>query len=730
MKDLVLYQLIAAALFITACSADHSNSSSNNLQSSNQQMSALLDSLARVADPMESYHLNAQRASVYAKALEQPNLEPSQLLQLRFQYSNELLSAGRNEDAIVELEALVQQMKAWNMGISEQTKMVFEFLALAYLRMGEQQNCVENNNPASCILPISVVGQYRLTQSTERAIRFYSQILQAFPNDKQSQWLLNLAYMNLGGYPDQVPSQWRLAPETFAREFSWPQTARARGVNHLGISGGVCLEDFNGDGRLDLLVSSYGPYDQIKLFLQHERGPFHDATEQAGLLGLYGGLNLVHADYNNDGWPDVLVLRGGWLGKGGRLPNSLLRNNGDGSFTDVTVEAGLLEFLPTQVAAWADFDGDGFLDLFIGNESAQGVEAPSSLYRNLGNGRFEKMPASSGLQLNAFVKGAVWGDVNNDGLPDLYVSILGGANKLFLNRGGQNPPTWRFEETAQAAGVAEPLWSFPAFFFDFNHDGFDDLFVGSYDALRQDQVGAELLSEYASLPFSENKPRLYLNNGDGSFQDITSRAGLDKVLFAMGANFGDLDNDGWLDFYLGTGAPDLRSLMPNRLFRNVNGQRFAEWTMNGFGHIQKGHGIAFGDIFNNGQQDMYAVMGGAFEGDLSYNVLFENPGNDNQWVTIKLQGTSSNHAAIGARIYLQVRQPDGSVRHLYHTVSTGGSFGASSLQQEIGLGKATEILELTIRWPGDYNQPEQFTGVRPGARWLLEQGAGVAKLFN
>jgi hypothetical protein len=111
-------------------------------------------------------------------------------------------------------------------------------------------------------------------------------------------------------------------------------------------------------------------------------------------------------------------------------------------------------------------------------------------------------------------------------------------------------------------------------------------------------------------------------------------------------------------------------------------------------------------------------------------VLFENPGNDKQWITLQLQGTTSNFASIGARIHLKTRLSDGRIRDFYYTVSTGGSFGSSSLQQEIGLDATTEILELTVRWPGYYEQPEQFSGVSPGGRWLLVQGTGEAKLVN
>jgi hypothetical protein len=139
--------------------------------------------------------------------------------------------------------------------------------------------------------------------------------------------------------------------------------------------------------------------------------------------------------------------------------------------------------------------------------------------------------------------------------------------------------------------------------------------------------------------------------------------------------------------------------MPNRMFRNAAGEYFQDVsTSGGFGHLQKGHAISFGDLDNDGDQDIYAVMGGALSGDAFTNVCFENPGHGNHWITLKLEGVRSNRAAIGARIKVTVTTPDGD-RDIYATVTTGGSFGASSLQQEIGLGQATSILAIEITWP-------------------------------
>ena len=180
---------------------------------------------------------------------------------------------------------------------------------------------------------------------------------------------------------------------------------------------------------------------------------------------------------------------------------------------------------------------------------------------------------------------------------------------------------------------------------------------------------------------------------------MTAAAGLDDVLLAMGANYGDLDNDGWLDVYVGTGLPRMNTLVPNRMYRNASDGSFQDVTTSGgFGHLQKGHGIAFGDIDNDGDQDVYAVMGGAFEGDTFPNALFLNPGHGRRWITLRLNGSDSNRAAVGARIRVEVDTPSGS-RTIHALGGTGGSFGSSSLQQEIGLGDATAIRSLEITWP-------------------------------
>ena len=714
-NDLRLILLMTGlAVFGAACS--NAPVSSVPDKSSNQEMAALLDSLRQATNPMDNYSLNSRRAEILAAKVANAK-DVNARIETRFQMAAEYLRAGQTDRAITELSGLIQTLEGYGLGLDDQTKIMYSMQALAYLRMGEQENCLGQPNPAACILPLSPEGVHQFKRGSETAIQLYEKILESFPDDRQLQWLLNLAYMTIGEYPQGVPKKWLIDPKSFESEESgfsnWKDEANKLGVDIKGLSGSVCMEDFNNDGLLDLFVSSYGLNDPCKFLINTGSG-FRDASAAAGLEGISGGLNVTHADYNNDGFMDVLVLRGAWFNKGGAIPNSLLRNNGDETFTDVTKEAGLLSFHPTQTATWADFNNDGHLDLYIGNETTNSngtrLIHPCEFYLNNGNGTFSEMAASLGIAEEAWVKAVVSGDYNGDGLMDIYVSVLGGINKLYRNAGSQGGLPQKFEEVAAAAGIQNPVMSFPAWFWDYDQDGLEDLFVISYDFRELGEIGAFQKLDYEDkLAGQIEYPALYHNTGDGTFTNATGSANLSHAIFGMGSNYGDLNSDGYPDFYIGTGSPDFGSVVPNRMFLNKGGTAFTEVTMNGFAHIQKGHGIAFGDIDNDGDQDVYAVMGGAYEGDVSRNVLFENPGTGSNWINIQLEGTSANRCAIGARIKLDILEADGTSHSLYRTVRTGGSFGSSPLRQFFGMGQAQAIQAISIYWPGK-KEPQVHSG--------------------
>ena len=483
------------------------------------------------------------------------------------------------------------------------------------------------------------------------------------------------------------------------------------------------------------MVTSSGPLDQMRLFHNNGDGSFRDVTAEAGLLGETGGLNLVLTDYNNDGYPDVLVLRGGWWGKAGMYPMSLLKNNGNGTFDDVTEAAGLMSLHPTQTAAWADFDNDGLLDLFVGHESKKDDAHPSQLFHNNGDGTFTDIGVASGLAELGFVKGVAWGDFNRDGRPDLYVSVLGGHNFLFRNDGPAKSlgkvQAWKFTDVSMQAGVAKQHNSFATWFFDYDNDGWPDIFSAGYSTETAQDLGAFEMG----MPHHAETTRLYRNNHDGTFTDVSQAAHLDRAILVMGANFGDLDNDGFLDVYLGTGDSTYQGLLPNRMFRNDKGMRFLDvTTAGGFGHLQKGHGVAFGDLEGTGNEDVFEEMGGALPGDTYQSALYHNPGFGNRWLTLELEGVKTNRAAFGARICVTIKTKAGE-RRIYRTVGYGSSFGGNPLRQHIGLADATKAEAIDIEWPTSKTkqhfenvQAGQVLHVREGADKLtMQQGEIVAR---
>lgn len=683
-----------------------------------QRMAAYLARVAQRADPVVNIYLNRSRAEGMRTLLAQP-MSPVKKIQLRAAIARELIKGGLMREAIDEIGAVRRQMET--SGIQPEPgflRMLNDEEALAHLRVGEQ---ISRRRPAhGWLFPMTGTAESPFAEGARTAISLYTTNLER-EVDLGTLWLLNLAYMTVGEYPHGIPEKWRLAPEAFDSEQDvgfFHDVAQPSGVAVTGHAGGSVMDDFDGDGLLDLIASSRGLRDQMRYFHNRGDGTFADRTRIAGLEGQIGGLNLSHADYDNDGDRDLIVWRGAWMGEAGRHANSLLQNTGRGRFEDVTEAAGLLSFHPTHSGAWADFDNDGWLDLFVGNESSPAPKPPhpNQLYRSDRNGTFTDIASTAGVDGVGFAKGVTVGDVDNDGLVDIYVSNLNGDNLLYHNRSHES--TLRFADISVSASVQEPYVSFPTWFWDYDNDGWQDLFVAGFDMANLDDMALIYLGE----PFEAEHPRLYRNRGNLTFEELASEVGLDRIILPMGANFGDLDNDGWLDAYFGTGMPDMRTLLPNRMMRNDGGARFADVTSSGgFGTVQKGHGISFGDIDHDGDQDIYQVLGAAFEGDVYENALLENPGHGHHWLTLELEGVVSHRDAIGARIHVVVESKDGEQRSIHVTVGHGGSFGSSPLRQEIGLGDARHVDAVEIVWPGTQTA-QRIVGLELNHAYHVRQG--------
>jgi hypothetical protein len=564
---------------------------------------------------------------------------------------------------------------------------VIFYQGVTALRRGETENCVMCRGESSCILPIVPAAVHTNPTGSRLAIRHFTEYLQQFPDDLGVRWLLNLAHMTLGEHPDKVEPRFLIRLDHFLKsEFDigkFRDIGHRVGVNRFNMAGGAVMEDFDNDGRLDLAVTAFDPAQSMAYYRNAGDGTFEDRTEPAGLIPLLGGKYLVQTDYNNDGRMDLFISRGAWFLL--PMPQTLLRNDGDGKFRDVTREAGLSEAVNSTSSRWADYDNDGRLDVLIVCERQS-----NRLYHNRGDGTFEEVSARARVQQepHAFCKGADWIDYDNDDYPDLFINNLKGDAQLFHNnRDGT------FTDVTVSMGIDGPRNGFPCWAWDYDNDGWLDIFATCYDYKLADVVNGLIGEPYGGL-----QNRLFHNVNGNRFEDKTKEAGLNQAFATMGSNFGDFDNDGFLDFYLGTGDPDLSTLVPNRMFKNVGGSRFSEITASsGTGNLQKGHGVACGDWDRDGDVDLFIEMGGAIIGDRYHNILFQNPGQGNHWLTVKLVGKKTNRAAIGARIKVVTAgdQPLTVHRH----VSSGSSWGANPLEQHVGLGKAGTVATLEVHWP-------------------------------
>lgn len=673
-----------------------------------------------VSNSVDNPFRNSKRA-LHFDSLSRAEQSEEKKFQYEFQAAIEFLRAGDSREAISRLTTLEEQVKS-SAAMDETSRtaglgLLARYKALSYLRLGEQENCIDHHGSASCILPIGPEGTHHLPEGSKNAISLYSAMVEADSLDLNARWLYSIASMTLG----QSTAPYGFQDSLFFKnkpELKFQDIAMHKGLDIVGLSGGSVIDDFNGDGLLDVMASSWGPQDQVRLLIQQEGGEFEDVTNEAGLNGVMGGLNMMQTDYNNDGRPDILILRGAWMGALGRIPNTLLKNLGEGKFEDVTVESNLHSAMPTQTAIWRDFDNDGFLDLFIGNETTNPASPhPCELYMNNGNGGFDLFNVESGLTIFAYVKGVASSDFDKNGYPDLFISTLFGKDQLWMNQGPAEGARVQFVESSEAAGITGNYSSFPTWAFDYNHDGWTDIYVSGLQIGERHDALKDVVLDFNGMEPGADKARLWQNNGDGTFTNVAESAGLDHVMLAMGSNFGDFNNDGWLDIYLGTGEPSLEVIVPNRAFVNREGS-FEEITFgSGLGHIQKGHGVSFADLDRDGDQDIYMVVGGAYEGDFYANALFENQySGKNHSVILSLEGVKSNHPGIGTRITFFLA--DGSRR--YFEVSSGGSFGASPLDVHFGVGPFDMVSGMEVYWPSGIVQT--FKDIPANSHLFVREG--------
>jgi hypothetical protein len=504
------------------------------------------------------------------------------------------------------------------------------------------------------------------------------------------------------------------------------------------IGCGVAFFDYDNDGWLDIFLPSGSRLEGApaeatnRLYKNNRDGTFRDVTEAAGLKrsGWFAGVTI--ADYDNDGFEDIFLTSYG--------DNILYHNNGDGSFTDVTGKAGLLQKKPADAISlgsgctWIDYDRDGKLDLFVAHYADidlaktpkpgetsncmwKGIPVicgprgltPSTLqlYHNNGDGTFTDVSGRAGIRnvSRGYAMTSVAADLDNDGWPDIFVACDSTPSMLFRN---MHDGTFREEGLERGAALSE--------------DGMEQAGMG---------VGAGDLSLTGNLDlfkthFSDDTSVLYRNDGKGSFDDVTLRAGIgvETRYVGWGAGIADLDNDGVPDIFLVTGHvyPEIEKKLsnypyksPRLVFRNLGGGKFEELIEEagpGVAALHSSRGCAFGDFDNDGDVDVL-IMNMNEPPSLLRNDLKGS----NQWLKVKLIGTKSNRSAIGTRVTAQY----GGKSQIQEVTAQSSFYSVNDKRLHFGLG-AAQSADLQIRWTNGL--VERFPKVPANRLITIREGEG------
>ncbi|MFT7517184.1 MAG: hypothetical protein ACI84O_000974 [Myxococcota bacterium] len=458
------------------------------------------------------------------------------------------------------------------------------------------------------------------------------------------------------------------------------EKAAAKGVDSPGYGRGAAMVDLDNDGRLDLVVASAGTANEF--YWQKGNGTFKRMNNLWSVPPEQGqSWGVIAADFDNDGDKDIYFPTGGFSGA---EANVFLRNdlNVSGTFVDISASSGACALIVSNFGGSAfDYDNDGDLDLFLTSAVGPGTALlPCELYRNEGNMNFTDMAAPAGITHGGDFRHCGVADYDHDGYVDVMVGSFDSANLLYRNNGDGT-----FSEVASQAGVDDPYRSFGATFEDFNNDGWADVFVPKYQ-------------------FTGTTPSsLFINNQDGTFRDITASANM-TVQGDMGHNTGDINADGYPDIFIGTGHPYLERLdLVKMMFPVLNSDAMAAREAGGYMGLtaigrSRAHGFAFGDIDDDGDIDVYGNNGGPSQISSSwgFNAFYYAQGNSSNWMKVLLEGVMSNSDAIGARI--KVEASDG--REIWRYPSAGKGFcNTDSPIQHFGLGTAASADLLEIYWP-------------------------------
>lgn len=507
------------------------------------------------------------------------------------------------------------------------------------------------------------------------------------------------------------------------------------------MSGGVALIDYDRDGWPDIYFTNAqsvemalaGKKSRSALYHNNHDGTFTDVTDKAGVGYPCWAMGAAVGDYNNDGWPDLLVTCFGGV--------VLYRNNGDGTFTDVTEQAGLSGDSGWATgAAFGDYDGDGWADLFVSHYVSLNLNdlpafgssptckfrgiavqcgprglkgSASNLYHNNGDGTFTDVSKKTGIadSPNSFGLTAVWSDFDGDGRPDLFLANDAGRNYLYKNDGNGH-----FTEIGFSAGVAVSQ--------DGNEQANMGVALGDYKHTGYPSI--------AVTHFSDEYAALFQNLGEMNFSDVSFASGIAPSTthyVGWGDAFLDFDNDGWLDLFMvnghvypqvDTGEAGARYQEPALLFLNQRNGKFKDISKLVGPALQLprvSRGVATGDLFNDGRIDIVIEN---LKGEPT--ILRPKDGPSNHWISLELAGTRSNRLALNTRI----RATAGDLVQTSEVLSGGSYLSQNDLRIHFGLGAREHVDKLEIFWPT--GKIETLTNLAADHFYDVKEGEGLVSL--
>ena len=543
--------------------------------------------------------------------------------------------------------------------------------------------------------------------SYAEAAQASSDALAADSENSRARYWLWLAAQKLAGYPPEIPRAHHMEMKTgWAKAtVEYEDIAERAGLDKTSGGRGIAVFDYDNDGRLDVAIAC--AHGGTSLYRNNGDGTFSDVSVASGLYDGTNGFGMAAGDYNNSGYPSLAIVRMGFYG--GMI--ELWRNNGDGTFADVSVESGVSAWAPSFTCSWVDYDCDGNLDLFVctnlGGLFDRKVQ--HKLYHNNGDGTFTDLAQVAGILAPWGAIGHSWGDYDNDGFPDLFISNVIGRPQLFHNNGDGT-----FTDVTAQARLDVPVLAFNAQWCDIDNDGWLDIIQYTW-SVHEDSIHS---MRTGGTPRYGHPTRVFRNNRDGTFSVVSAELGLTECWGSMSGNAADINNDGYLDIVLGNGGPLVDRNEPMVILEN-DGQRFRNVTYSaGLPLMGKGHGINCADLFGDGRLIILCATGGAYPGDLMTTSAFaplRRPGN---YLAVLLTGTKSNRGAVGARLKLVA-----GGREQHRVINGGSNFGCLPAQQHFGLGNLDKVESLDIWWPSGGR--EHFEGLPVNTRVRITEGESI-----